>query len=161
MAKEKERDWDKELAEVDKLLNQLPTYREEQAATRAAQARSAAAGSGGGGGATPTRVSTREWAGTWGRVGLGLLVGIGMAQWPYSYACGLKLYFYLGGVLVVFAAGLWSSISSWRRRLGFAHLLSQGLIIWALVLAALEVMPRIGYAKQTKNWTCSAVPKPS
>lgn len=154
MAKEKERDWDKELAEVDKLLNQLPTYREEQAATRAAQARAVSHPAAGGGGAAVSRPSTREWAGTWGRVGLGLLVGIGMTQWPYTHGCGLKLWFYLGGVGAVLVAGLWSSVSSWRRRLEFAHILSQGLIIWALVLAAREVLPRIGYAKQPATWFC-------
>lgn len=153
MAREKDRDWDKELAEVDKLLNQLPTYREEQAATKAAQARSAAAPQASSGGVA-TRPSAREWIGTWARVGLGLLVGIGMTQWPYTHGCGLKLYIYLGGVLVVLVAGLWSSVSSWRRRLSFAHILSQGLIIWGLVLAAREVLPRVGYAKQAATWFC-------
>jgi len=154
VAKEKERDWDKELAEVDKLLNQLPTYRDEQAAAKAAQPRSAPApaalpaGPGGG------RPSTREWLGTWARVALGLLVGIGMTQWPYTHGCGAKLFLYLGGVLVVLVAGLWSSVSSWRRRLGMAHVLSQGLIVWGLVLAAREVLPRIHYAKETATWFC-------
>ncbi|HTR21057.1 MAG TPA: hypothetical protein VMH88_09415 [Gemmatimonadales bacterium] len=153
MAKEKERDWDKELKEVDKLLNQLPTYREEQAATKAAQARSAAVPPAAHGAADPG-LSTRAWIGTWARVGLGLLVGIGMTQWPYTHGCGLKLYFYLGGVAVVLVAGLWSSVSSWRRRLSFAHILSQGLIIWALVLAAREILPRVHYARETATWFC-------
>ena len=51
---------------------------------------------------------------------LGLLVGIGMTQWPYSHGCGLRLIFYLVGVIAVIATGVWSSVSSWRGRLGLA-----------------------------------------
>src|SRR2546430_5157915 len=83
-----------------------------------------------------------QWLGTWARVVLGLLIGIGMTQWPYTHGCGLRLIFYLLGVAAVIAAGTWSGISSWKRRLGVAHVLSQGLIIFGLVLAAREVLPR-------------------
>ena len=58
------------------------------------------------------------------------------------------------GVLVVIVAGVWSSLSSWKRRLGVAHILSQGLVIWGLVLAAREILPRVGYAKQAATWFC-------
>src|SRR5690242_15009449 len=77
----------------------------------------------------PRKLSTREWLGTWVRVGLGLLIGIGMTQWPYTHGCGFKLWFYLLGVAAVLAAGVWSSITSWRRHLGWAHVFSQGLVI--------------------------------
>ena len=143
---EKERDWDKELAEVDRLLNQLPTHQAEQAA--AAAKRPAAPPSPTG----PGRPSSR--AGTWARVALGLLIGIGMTQWPYTHGCGIKLFIYLGGVFTVIVAGVWSSLSSWKRQLGVAHVLSQGLVIWGLVLAARELLPRIGYAKEVATWFC-------
>ena len=149
--KDQERDWDKELKEVDRLLNQLPTHQEEQAAAAAAAPRRGPVVAPG---AEPAKASPREWIGTWARVALGLLIGIGMTQWPYTHGCGLKLFIYLGGVLTVIVAGVWSSLSSWKRRLGVAHILSQGLVIWGLVLAAREILPRVGYAKQAATWFC-------
>jgi len=143
---EKERDWDRELAEVDRLLNQLPTHQAEQAA--AAAKRAAAPPS------APASGKPVSRAGTWARVGLGLLIGIGMTQWPYTHGCGLKLFIYLGGVFTVIVAGVWSSLSSWKRQMGVAHILSQGLVIWGLVLAAREVLPRIGYAQEVATWFC-------
>lgn len=151
--KEKERDWDREMREVDKLLGKLPTHEPDPgsaptvkrpAAGPAAPA-TAAPGAGPSGG---------EWLGTWLRVGLGLLVGIGMTQWPYTHGCGLRLIFYLIGVAAVLAAGVWSALSSWKRRLGLAHALSLGLVLWGLVLAAREVLPRVGYARTEALWLC-------
>ena len=150
--KEKDRDWDKEMAEVDRLLKKLP-YAEPHPSripsSAPSEKRPAVAGemlaladAGGGRGAT------------WARVGLGLLVGIAMPLWPYAHACGFKLFLYLGGVLTVIVAGLWGGLSSWKRRMGFAHLLAQGLILWGLVLAAREVLPRVGYAKAATTWFC-------
>jgi len=152
--KEKERDWDKEMREVDKLLAKLPAADPTlgRAPPHAAPIPRAP-------GTAPAvlpagHASSREWLGTWARVGLGLLIGIGMTQWPYTHGCGLRLWFYLAGVTTVVVAGVWSSISSWRRRLATAHVLSQGLIIWGLILAAREILPRIGYAKTVATWFC-------
>ena len=158
--KEKERKWDREMAEVDKLLARLPEadpYLKGDVAPRRAGM------PGRGGEAVPAAsaaaarsTGSAAWLGTWARVALGLLIGIGMTQWPYTHGCGLKLIFYLTGVAAVLAAGFWSSISSWRRRLGLAHVLSQALIIWGLVLAAREILPRIGYAKAPPAGFCAA-----
>ncbi len=145
--KGQERDWDRELAEVDRLLNQLPTHREEAAAAAAKRPPAAP-------GQAQAAVSSGHRLGTWARVGLGLLIGIGMTQWPYTHGCGLKLFVYLGGVATVLVAGIWSSMSSWNRRMGAAHVLSQGLVIWGLILAAREILPRIGYAKDAATWFC-------
>ncbi len=146
--KDQPRDWDKELAEVDRLLNQLPTHREEQQAAASAKrpqiAPAAGAAQDGGG----------SRLGTWARVALGLLIGIGMPLWPYDHGCGIKLFLYLGGVATVVVAGVWSGLSSWKRRMGAAHLLSQLLVIWGLVLAARVVLPRVGYAKEAATWFC-------
>ncbi len=127
--REKERDWDKEMAEVDRLLKKLPD------------------------------ADPREWLGTWAKVGLGVLVGIGVAPgvWPYSHGCGLRLIFYLLGVTTVVAAGLWASVASWRRRLGFAHVVSQVLIVWGILLLTREVLPRIGSADAAALWLCPDV----
>src|SRR5581483_8516873 len=55
------------------------------------------------------RPTSGQWLGTWARVALGLLIGIGMTQWPYTHGCGLRLLFYLVGVAAVIVAGVWSS----------------------------------------------------
>jgi hypothetical protein len=155
--KEKERDWDREMAEVDKLLARLPEAdptlgRGVPTVPRSPRPSGPAAAHGashpGGGSA----------AATWLRLGLGLALGIGMLVWPYSHICGVKEMFYLTGVGAVIVAGLWSGVSSWRRRLGFAHVLSQVLLIWGLVLAAREVLPRVGYAKTGGTFFCPEPP---
>jgi len=91
-------------------------------------------------------------------VALGVLVGIGIAPgvWPYSHGCGLRLVFYLVGVTTVIAAGLWASISSWKRRLGFAHVVAQILIVWGILLMTREVLPRVG-ARAATLWLCPDV----
>ena len=155
MPKEKERDWDREMAEVDKLLARLPAA-DPSLGRGAASAppRPGAAGAGVATAGAASHTPAADQLGTWIKVGLGLLVGIGMIFWPYSHACGFRLWFYLGAAGTVAIAGVWGSISSWRSRLGLAHTLSQGLIIWGLILAAGEVLPRIGYAKEAATWLC-------
>jgi len=108
------------------------------------------------GGVAPPSGSGR--LGTWAKVALGVLVGIGVAPgvWPYTHGCGLHLIFYLAGLTTVIAAGLWSSISSWKRRLGAAHVISQVLIIWGILLLTREVLPRVG-ARATAVWICPDV----
>jgi hypothetical protein len=158
-----ERDWDKEMAEVDRLLKKLPNA-------------DPTLGRGSGSGAEPTlrrpgvtptsATSTGSLyavggrLGTWAKVGLGVLVGIGVAPgvWPYSHGCGLRVMFYLLGVTTVVAAGVWASISSWRRRLGFAHVIAQVLIVWGILLMTREVLPRVG-AKPELPWLCPDLPQ--
>jgi hypothetical protein len=156
---EKDRDWDKEMAEVDRLLKKLPAADPTLGRASGGEPtvrRPAAAPSSGGG-----APSARDRVGTWVKVALGVLVGIGIAPgvWPYSHGCGLRLIFYLVGVTTVIAAGLWASISSWKRRLGFAHVVSQILIVWGILLMTREVLPRVG-AKAAALWLCPDVPLP-
>ena len=156
---DKERDWDKEMAEVDRLLKKLPnadptlgrgagfepTAKKPSLSTVTPRGGVAPASGGG-------RLAT------WAKVALGVLVGIGVAPgvWPYTHGCGLHLIFYLAGLTTVIAAGLWSSISSWKRRLGAAHVISQVLIIWGILLLTREVLPRVG-ARATAVWICPDV----
>jgi len=154
--KPKERDWDKELREVDRLIAKNlpqadPSLGRNAPVPHAAHGGAAHASPGH---ALPAgRASAGQWLGTWVRVGLGLLIGIGMTQWPYTHGCGIRLGFYLIGVAAVITTGVWSSLSSWRRRLGVAHLLSQVLIVWGALLAAREFVPRVG-AKAVATWLC-------
>ena len=162
---EKGRDWDKEMAEVDRLLKKLPaadpTLGRASGGEPTVRKPAAAPGSGWSGGSGGGAPSARDRIGTWAKVALGVLVGIGIAPgvWPYSHGCGLRLIFYLLGVTTVIAAGLWASISSWKRRLGFAHVVSQILIVWGILFMTREVLPRVG-DKAAALWLCPDVPLP-
>jgi hypothetical protein len=92
---------------------------------------------------------------TWVRLLLGLLIGVGITQWPYERGCGLLLFSYLGAVAGVIVAGLWSAVSSWRTRSSVAHVLALGLVAWGGILGAREVLPRVGYAKTGATWLCT------
>lgn len=143
------RDWDKELAAIDKVMERTPV---RGGAAPAPSER---------GGGVVTRpagpVATGKWSlvTTWLRVLLGLLLAVAITQWPYPSACGFNLAVYLGAIATVVVAGLWSSVSSWRRQLGLAHTLSLLVLGWGLVLAAREVLPRTGYAREVRAWTCT------
>ena len=141
------RDWDKELAEIDKAIARSPvTPPAGSGGTPAPPVR------GGGAVAPGGRLATLT---TWVRTLLGLALAVGMTQWPYPNACGVNLAVYLGAISTVVLAGLWSSVTSWQRRLGLAHTLSLLVLLWGMVLVARELLPRVGYARQVRTWTCS------
>ncbi|HVH67696.1 MAG TPA: hypothetical protein VM716_07510 [Gemmatimonadales bacterium] len=141
---EKERDWDKEMAEVDRLLKRLPGA--DPTLGRGAEPTVRRPAVSGGVITVPGgRAPGGGRLGTWVRVVLGVLIGVGVTPgvWPYTHGCGLRLIFYLLGLTTLIATGVWTSLSSWKRRLGFAHVISQILIIWGILLAAGEVLPRM------------------
>jgi hypothetical protein len=159
------RDWDKELAEIDKIIAGTPPAKQTASGAASGPGGGAVAGAGGAGsgGAAPTRpsagaqvgrVSRKESLATWFRVGLGVALAAGMTQWPYFHACGTSLFLYLGAVGVLGVSGIWGALSSWRRRMGLAHLLSLIVVAWGGVLAAATILPRIGYAKRAAEWWC-------
>ncbi len=141
------RDWDRELAKIDQVM----------ARGGAAPPGSTASTPGGG-----AAVSERDQSvpgplamvTTWIRVVLGLLLAVAITQWPYPAACGLNLAVYLGAIATVIVAGLWSGTSSWRRRMGAAHVLSLLVLLWGLTLLARELLPRLGYARESRPWAC-------
>jgi hypothetical protein len=98
--------------------------------------------------------SSRELIGLWTRVLLALALGGLMTQWPYSHDCGVRLFGYVGAVASVVVAGSWIAFVSWRRRNGYAHVLALILVFWGMVLAAEQLLPRIGYAAETAVWQC-------
>jgi hypothetical protein len=78
-----------------------------------------------------------------------------MTQWPYSQTCGWPLAGYFGAVVTVILAGAWVGFASWKLRTGLVHILSLILIFWGIVLAAEQVLPRIGYAADRASWACA------
>jgi len=71
-------------------------------------------------------------------------------------SCGSGLFGYLGTIaLLVLAAGL-GMRAAWRGRQGKASVLALLMLLWGLTLAALAVLPRIGYARASATWLCPA-----
>jgi hypothetical protein len=107
-------------------------------------------------GVAPTRGNpTRgDLVALWARVLLGLALGGSMTQWPYPNGCGLPLLGYLGGILTVLLTGGWIAFASWKLRSGVTHILALILFFWGIVLAAEQLLPRIGYAADQASWRC-------
>ena len=144
-----DRNWERELAKIDKQLEGvsddalLPTPR---GASPAAAAR------------VDEQRRTTSTFGVFARLVLAVALGVGMLFWPYSARCGVGLYGYLAATGVVVAAGVWTSVWTWRHRAARGHLLALLLIVWGAVLGATEILPRVGYATPTANhpaiWAC-------
>lgn len=153
-----DRDWDKELAKVDKQLASLSDDK----------LLAPSPGTGKRDVAPPAKGAARDVAGErgktpWGvyaRLTISVLLGVGMTMWPYPSRCGPGLAAYLAAVVVVITSGVWSAVWTWRHRASHAHMLSLLLILWGLVLGSMEVLPRVGYAKPDLShpaaWSCPA-----
>jgi hypothetical protein len=144
-----DRDWDRELAKIDK---QLESVSDEQLFPKTAAKTS------------PERQEIVEKQSRTSTLGvmmrplLSVALGIGMIFWPYEARCGLGLMAYLLAVAVLIGAGAWSAVWAWRHRAGKAHVLSLLIIVWGTILGAQEILPRTGYAKPTLDhpsvWQC-------
>ena len=146
------RNWDKELADIDKLMaadrspgSTVPAKAGEGAG-RPAPSRPAA----------PTGAVTRprDTIGIWFRALLGILGAAALAYWPYDKGCGSMLYVYLAGVAAVMGIGAYTMRYAWTHRRGVAHVVGLLVLLAGLSLAALEILPRTGYAAVTRTWTC-------
>ena len=114
--------------------------------------------------ARSTEATTRrDHIALWARLLLGIVLGGVMLQWPYPHQCDLPLLGYLGAVATVMLTGAWIAFASWKLRSGLPHILSLILVFWGIVLAAEQLLPRIGYAADLASWRCPTelpVPKP-
>lgn len=140
------RDWDKELAKIDKQLESVSDaqlFPEKKGAAPTQKAQVAA-----------DRETTKSWPAIL-RLAISVALGVGILFWPYATRCGFGLAGYLVAVSAVAASGVWSAVWTWRHRVGRAHVLSILLLAWGLVLGATEILPRIGYAKQPLPWSCT------
>jgi peptidoglycan/LPS O-acetylase OafA/YrhL len=158
-------DWDKELAKIDKQLASIsdeelkkgapPVPAKGGAVERPATEQGAARR------ALPSGTrEPRRWA-LYLRLGLSLAAAVAIGFWPheiYSIACGPNLFLYLAAAGLITAGGVWSAVWSWRHRAPRAHLLSLAIAMWGLMVAASEVLPRVGYARtpgdQPVVWLC-------
>jgi hypothetical protein len=147
------RDWDKELAEIDKIIAKQPAVAPGKPAPAAGAAALPAAASARAA-AAPARRGGRVVLTTWVRVGLGVAVAVGVAQWPYAHACGLALYGYVAAAGGVVLAGLWGAVTSWSRRMGLAHIISLLVALWGGLLVGQAVLERTQYVRHPAVWTC-------
>lgn len=144
------KDWERELAKIDKQLESVSDealFPTKSAPTPAARAENI------------ERQKSTSTLGVVLRLLLSVALGVAMMFWPYATRCGAGLFYYLGAVAILLAAGTWSAIWSWRHRAGRAHVLSLGILIWGGILGAREILPRVGYAKPDEahpaQWLCS------
>jgi len=146
------KDWDKELAKIDRAMARLPEPAADPAPARK-PAGSAAPGAAPAG-VAPQHAGPRATTTTWLRVLLVLTLALAMPLWPYPKGCGVGLYAYLAAACIVVLAGVWAGISTWNRRRPIGHILAIVVLLWGLALVVAEVLPRVGYAKAGIRWTC-------
>ncbi|HET7601071.1 MAG TPA: hypothetical protein VFK09_12305 [Gemmatimonadales bacterium] len=142
------RDWDKELADIDRAIERLPAPPPERIGPGGVAPPGAAPRPG----APP--VGPREAATTWLRALLAAVLAAALPFWPYPRGCGIGLVLYLGAAGMVAVAGGWAAVSAWSRRRAWAHLVALLVVLWGLGLIAQQVLPRVGYAREALRWTC-------
>ena len=140
---EQPRNWDKELADIDKVIARQP-------------APPPAPAPGPGKPASPAQ--RRFVALTWFWTGLAIILAVALPVWPNDKSCGLRLVFYLGFAGLALLMGVLGALASWSYRRGLAFALSLVAILWAGIMATREILPRVGYAKQELQWTCPEEP---
>jgi hypothetical protein len=136
---EERRDWDKELANIDRAIARQPAPAPVAPSS----------------GAHP--VPRRRFiALAWFWTVLAIVLGVALVLWPYDKNCGIRLIFFLGAALLAAIMALLGAFASWAHRQGMAMVLSLLVIVWAGVMAAREILPRTGYARESRGWTCPA-----
>ena len=170
------RDWEKELAMIDRQLAELSDEKllaaNQPAPAAAAPAAGAPAPPARGAAKAPpaprqapttTTISVgpvppgRRWM-LYVRLLAALGLSAGVVAWPFGWRCGEELFLYLGLVGATLLAGLWSAVWSWRHRAGKSHVLSLAVVLLALGAAAWQVGPRVGAMLPTMDrpgvWAC-------
>ena len=168
-----DRDWDRELADLDRRLASVP---ETPAPTPAARPGAPATPPSPGGArrppeptppanrtlgvaAAPGRRSWRAQFALLFRIVLGVIVVAALIYWPYTSRCGAELVYYLGLVATLGLVGIFTATSAWRHRAAVVHLLGLAMLAGAVTLGAREVLPKVGYVipsgAHPATWTCT------
>jgi hypothetical protein len=149
---EQPRDWDREMAEIDRLAAKQGSV-PAGASPPAPAGRPAAP-------VAPVPARRRSVALTWFWVLLAVALAVALPLWPYQRGCGLQLFFFLGATGVTALIALLGALASWASRRAVAHVLSLLVLLWAGAVALREVLPRVGYAKTSHAWMCTTEPAP-
>ena len=165
-----DRDWEKELAEIDRRIAAQPAEAEVPPAAvvpapalpKSAKPRAASPAS-----TVPnapnasSTVARRHWTATAGllvRLLFTALLLAAVVVWPYANGCGPWLVAYLATIGVAMLSALWTAVASWRHRGPLVHVLALGLFAAAGVYGAMEILPRVGYAVPSPahpaTWAC-------
>jgi hypothetical protein len=140
---EQPRDWDKELANIDRAIAKQSGPGPSPAAAVP----------------VPTPAPRRRFVAlAWFWTVVATVLAVALLLWPYDKSCGIRLIFFLGAAILAVVLGIVGAVTSWAHRQGLAMLLSLLVILWAGVMAAREILPRAGYAKQALEWTCPSAP---
>jgi hypothetical protein len=142
---EQPRDWDKELADIDRAISRQPGSPPARPGTT-------------GTAVTPQR---RFVALAWFWALLSILLAVALIVWPFEKTCGIRLIFFIGAAVLALLMGVLGAFASWAHRQGVAMLLSLLVIVFAGIMAVREILPRAGYAKEALEWTCPSAPPPS
>jgi hypothetical protein len=145
---EQPRDWDREMADIDKAI-----AKKQPATGGPVQP-----------GSPPVTPQKRFIALTWFWTGIALLLAVALVLWPFDRNCGIRLIFFIGAGGLALLAGVVGALNGWASRSGLAHLLSLLVIVFAGVMLMREILPRSGYTKEARDWTCPpppAVPNPA
>lgn len=151
------RDWDKEMAEIDKLMASDRTPAAPPAGAAPPARREAPGSAPASRAAAPVAAGAsrgRDTVAVWMIAILGVLGAVALWYWPYNKSCGTWLYGYLVGVAAIAGCGLMTMRSSWTHRRGLAHVVGLLTFLAGLAFAAAEVLPRTGYAAESRTWTC-------
>ncbi len=151
---EKPRDWDRELAEIDKVIARSPDAPPAGSPAAPAGRPAIAPGTAPRAPAPAAVPSRRGRAAAWMFALVSAALAVGLQFWPYLRNCGFGLLGYTGVVGILILVSIWASLSTWRHRVGFAHLVSLISLLWGLALAAMIILPRIGYARTALTWDC-------
>ena len=106
----------------------------------------------------PTGPTPLQIWGVWGRLAGAVILGGALTQWPYRAECGWSLYGYLAAVAALLLTAGWTAIAAWRFRVAAAHAFALVAGFWGIVLAAEQILPRVGYAAEAQVWQCGALP---
>lgn len=160
-----DRDWNRELAKIDKLIDEAPVDDPRPVAGAPAPVPRAPNM-----GAPPVRGEPAAGApvarppSRWARAGLATLTlaavatAVGTVIWPFGWRCGPELALYLGAVAGTGLLGLATAVAAWRHRAARTHVVGLVVLLWSLALVAWQVLPRTGYALPTPDrpavWSC-------
>jgi hypothetical protein len=97
--------------------------------------------------------------GVYFRLTLVICLGVSIGCWPYDVSCGFMLSGYLGAVVVLVVAGIWTAVATFTHRMPRRHLIALGVVLLGLMLGGAQVLPRIGYASpsagRSTTWRCA------
>lgn len=143
------RNWEDELKKIDRQLESIS----DEALLPAKSAPTPAARA-----VAEEQQKATSTLGVMSRLVLAAALGVGILFWPYGTRCGLPLFGYLASAGLISVAGAWSAVWTWRHRSARGHVLALLLTLWGALLAANEILPRIGYARPSLEhpavWLC-------